>query len=115
MQFDDFEEGWEEDCIGGTYMPGKGFQEGPPDIAGLPLYFFDKDAPPSFEKGVYVSAITFSAHANSQSSSSSSHAEGGGDGKVPFAPQLPDWAWVAGGDPLRGKGKEAEPLNKRIR
>lgn len=107
---DDMEEGWEADCIGGMYMPGTGFQEGPPEIAGMPLYFFDKEFPPAFESGMYVSAVTFPASQSSSSTSSSSSSLDPGDGKVPYAPSLPDWAWVPGGDPNRGK--EAE-TNKR--
>ncbi len=86
--------------VGGYYDPAESMiKYGPPSKAGIPLYFFDKDAPPSFELGTHLTTISIPIPSPPSEKLSVSGPSTNDINVVPFAPILPDWAWSKGGDP----------------
>ncbi len=86
--------------VGGYYDPTENkITYGPPNKAGIPLYFFDKDAPPSFERGTHLTTVSIPIPSPPSEKLSVSSSNTNDINGIPFAPLLPDWAWSKGGDP----------------
>lgn len=86
--------------VGGYYDPAVNkIIYGPPNKAGIPLYFFDKDAPPSFERGTHLTTISIPIPSPPSEKLPVAGASTNEINGIPFAPLLPDWAWSKGGDP----------------
>lgn len=126
--------------MGGLYLPGHGLIRCPPSAPGIPLFFYDPAAPPSFESG------TCSGGGVAFVGGSTASGGGGGVSEVveeveeeyseeedvvvedpvvakakiqPEAPPLPDWAFGPGGDPSRvggsaSAGTATKPVSKIV-
>jgi hypothetical protein len=93
---------------GGLFITGFGLIKGPPASAGIPMFYFNPLFPPSFELGSYLTNVSVESQPISDFTDESS----GDETARPIgmeAPPLPQWAFVAGGDPERAKGPVKGP------
>ena len=97
---------------GGLFIPGFGLVRGPPSSAGIPLFYFNPQGPPSFELGSYLS--TKEVEVDHIADDDSFGEDESASKSANSAPPLPSWAFGPGGDPQRNQAPPKDAVKKLV-